>query len=64
MDRCSFGCLSVFKAGEVAVGLSCGHLGHEECARRWFEGSRRCPICREEVGVLEEGGGGEVGRLI
>ncbi|KAL7416234.1 hypothetical protein BDY24DRAFT_227460 [Mrakia frigida] len=65
VDRCSFGCLSVFKAGEIAVGLvpGCGHLGHEECAKRWFEGSRSCPVCREEIGVLE-GGGGEVGRLI
>lgn len=47
----------MFKEGEVAVGLTCGHVGHAECARRWFEGSRRCPLCREEVRVGEESGG-------
>ncbi|WVQ95530.1 hypothetical protein IAU59_002627 [Kwoniella sp. CBS 9459] len=41
-------CLSQFKGGEKAVMLPmCSHVGHENCARRWFRESARCWVCRE-----------------
>jgi hypothetical protein len=30
------------------VRLSCGHLFHKTCIRKWFRTSRHCPICREK----------------
>lgn len=47
-------CLAQFREGEIGVLLPvCGHLGHEECARRWFKEDGRCFVCRERLKVEE-----------
>jgi len=33
----------------TAAQLGCGHALHTHCARRWFERSRTCPVCRGGV---------------
>ncbi|WRT70561.1 uncharacterized protein IL334_007559 [Kwoniella shivajii] len=51
VSKCGI-CLSQFRGNEKGVMLpSCGHSGHETCARRWFRESNNCWVCRE---VLKE----------
>lgn len=53
-------CLGQFKKDEKAVLLpECGHVSHEECARKWFREDYRCFVCRvplsPESQRMEEG---------
>ena len=34
---------------QYAIYLPCDHIYHENCITKWFETSRICPICREEI---------------
>eukprot|EP00397_Hematodinium_sp_SG-2012_P050845 GEMP01059297.1.p1 GENE.GEMP01059297.1~~GEMP01059297.1.p1 ORF type:complete len:195 (+),score=62.40 GEMP01059297.1:78-662(+) len=42
-------CLESFVVGELVGRVSCGHLLHTACARRWFDKDQSCPTCRAEV---------------
>eukprot|EP00928_Gymnodinium_smaydae_P087330 TRINITY_DN71601_c0_g1_i1.p1 TRINITY_DN71601_c0_g1~~TRINITY_DN71601_c0_g1_i1.p1 ORF type:complete len:226 (-),score=28.25 TRINITY_DN71601_c0_g1_i1:150-827(-) len=47
-------CLADFDHGESVFVLSCQHVFHEDCARRWLDHASatscaRCPVCRVRV---------------
>ena len=52
-------CLMEYKEGEVILQTPCQHIFHKRCCNEWFQLSRTCPVCREDVpsalGLSEEG---------
>lgn len=47
-DECTI-CFDKLAVGDAALRVPCGHLFHEECARKWLETSNQCPVCRYEL---------------
>ena len=65
-------CICEFEEGEAVRRLPCHHLHiyHTECVDQWFQQSRLCPMCKQDVlvlsgaaGAVVAGGGGEGGAL-
>jgi len=47
-DECII-CFDKLAVGDSALRIPCGHLFHEDCVRKWLEGSNQCPVCRYEL---------------
>merc|ERR1719253_85509 len=47
-DECTI-CFDKLSVGDAALRVPCGHLFHEDCARKWLETSNQCPVCRYEL---------------
>ncbi|KAH7687005.1 putative E3 ubiquitin ligase protein [Dioscorea alata] len=47
-DECVI-CLLNFEDGDSLVSLSCEHLYHCDCIRKWLLTNKACPICNAEV---------------
>lgn len=47
-DECTI-CLEKLVSGDAALRIPCGHLFHEDCARKWLITSNQCPVCRYEL---------------
>ncbi|KAL9386868.1 hypothetical protein Peur_019992 [Populus x canadensis] len=45
MEQCSI-CLESLGGEEPALEQPCSHIYHPGCARRWFNDSSSCPLCR------------------
>ena len=51
-------CLGAFTVGCHILTLpACQHVFDRECVRQWLEKSSRCPLCRREVELLQDGSG-------
>ncbi|XP_052197778.1 E3 ubiquitin ligase BIG BROTHER-related-like isoform X2 [Diospyros lotus] len=48
LDRCVI-CQAEYEEGEMRVALSCQHLYHSDCIRKWLLLRKTCPICGIEV---------------
>lgn len=46
-NSCCSICLDDFLLGKEAIALSCNHLFHSSCIRRWLLETNSCPVCRE-----------------
>lgn len=33
--------------------LKCSHLFHSNCLNKWFQNKHNCPMCRNDVNVIE-----------
>ena len=44
MEKCSICCDDVYP---VNFKLSCGHMFHKHCIKKWNNINKTCPICRE-----------------
>lgn len=57
--RCAI-CLGDYEEDEEAAVLPCGHMFHAPCVTEWFQRSRECPMCKDDVAVAlqrqKEGG--------
>ena len=42
-------CLENFEKYDKIVNLSCLHMFHDECIRKWLNENNYCPICKNEV---------------
>ena len=42
-------CTMEYKRGEKIVLLPCYHDYHPACIKKWFESSKTCPTCNQEV---------------
>lgn len=42
-------CMVDYEIGDKVVTTPCGHHYHEECLKKWLEGSTKCPVCNKEV---------------
>lgn len=42
-------CLEKFQVGDAATRITCGHLFHESCVKKWLCSSNQCPVCRFEL---------------
>ncbi|CAE7269246.1 E3 ubiquitin-protein ligase [Symbiodinium microadriaticum] len=42
-------CLENFKDGDCIRSLRCFHPFHQSCVDKWLEGSRLCPICKQDI---------------
>jgi len=42
-------CMDTPTLGEVACTLPCGHWFHWECASKWLQLNRSCPICKRDI---------------
>jgi len=42
-------CLENFKDGDCMRSLRCFHTFHQSCVDTWLEGSRLCPICKQDI---------------
>uniref|UniRef100_A0A1A9VZI9 RING-type domain-containing protein n=1 Tax=Glossina brevipalpis TaxID=37001 RepID=A0A1A9VZI9_9MUSC len=40
-------CLNEFQVPATVCELSCKHIFHQECIRKWLELKRTCPLCRK-----------------
>jgi len=49
-------CMEKYQVGEDIKILPCTHLFHPQCIDKWFEGSRKCPVCKHDI---RNGNGGE-----
>ncbi|XP_039121823.1 E3 ubiquitin ligase BIG BROTHER-related-like [Dioscorea cayenensis subsp. rotundata] len=49
-DQCVI-CLLNFEDGDSLVSLSCEHLYHRDCIRKWLLTNKVCPICNAEVNL-------------
>lgn len=48
--RCAI-CLGDYEEEEETAVLPCGHMFHAPCVREWFQRSRLCPMCKDDVAV-------------
>lgn len=46
-NSCCSICLDDFQLGKEVNSLSCNHLFHSACIRRWLLETNTCPVCRE-----------------
>eukprot|EP00892_Ulva_mutabilis_P002953 jgi/Ulvmu1/12659/UM094_0015.1 len=44
-------CLGDYEEDEDAAVLPCGHMFHAPCVHEWFQRSRECPLCKDDVAV-------------
>ncbi|CDW80075.1 zinc finger protein [Stylonychia lemnae] len=53
VDSCTI-CLNIFKELEIIVNLKChqAHVFHEKCLNQWTENRLQCPMCREQLHVI------------
>lgn len=42
-------CKCDWEKDDEGVELPCHHIYHEDCIKKWFESSNKCPMCRQEV---------------
>ena len=42
-------CLENFVNSDKIVNLSCLHMFHDECIRKWLNENNFCPICKNEI---------------
>lgn len=42
-------CLSEYENGECLRRLPCGHHFHRQCADKWLQRSKRCPLCIQAI---------------
>ncbi|TNV72468.1 hypothetical protein FGO68_gene1360 [Halteria grandinella] len=42
-------CQQEFKDSENVSNLSCNHLFHSQCVRKWLEQKSICPVCRAQT---------------
>lgn len=47
-------CLDAYDVEKQRRNLRCGHHFHTGCILRWMESSNRCPVCRQQIILLEE----------
>lgn len=41
-------CQYELEVEDSVIALSCGHVFHADCIKKWLELSKMCPICNEE----------------
>ena len=46
--RCTI-CLENFKNFDKIINLTCLHMFHDECIRKWLNENNYCPICKTET---------------
>lgn len=49
-------CQDQFDSEKIIIKTPCGHIWHKECLGQWFQSSRRCPLCRQDIVELTEQG--------
>jgi len=43
-------CIEEFKPEDTIVeSVSCPHIFHEKCAKKWFKINKACPICKKQI---------------
>ena len=42
-------CLDFYQKGDIFPKLSCKHMFHVECLRKWFYVNTTCPECRGDI---------------
>jgi len=42
-------CLEEFNENETVIELSCKHIFHKDCIKKWFENNHSCPTCRKKI---------------
>ena len=45
-------CLEDFENSDKVINLTCLHMFHSECIRKWLRKNNSCPICKNEVDLL------------
>lgn len=46
-------CYEKYKENSFVSVLNCQHCFHTECIKKWGKRSNTCPICREEIPLIE-----------
>jgi len=47
--ECSI-CLDEFDTNDTIIEImSCPHIFHKECAKKWFSKNKTCPVCKKQV---------------
>jgi hypothetical protein len=55
-------CLTEIEKGQDTILVTCGHMFHNTCIMKWFEGKNTCPVCRFVVNEENVKGGNEFSR--
>ena len=42
-------CLENFEKLNKIINLSCLHMFHDECIKKWLKNNNYCPICKNEI---------------
>ena len=48
--RCGI-CLENFQNGDESIFLSCAHIFHSKCIRRWVKRRKACPFCNYKINI-------------
>ena len=50
MSQCSI-CITNFELCDSVCELTCNHIFHEKCVRKWAKHKLECPLCRAKIDV-------------